>query len=64
MEKITLKIPGMMCMHCVGSVIEALNGVAGLTEVTVDLATKTASFIGDKQAAIDAIDAIGFDVEG
>ncbi len=63
MDKITLKVPGMMCMHCVGSVTDALNGAEGITEVSVDLSTKTVTFMGDKQVAIDAIDAIGFDVE-
>ena len=63
MDKITLKVPGMMCMHCVGSVTEALNNAAGIREVSVDLPTKSVSFVGDQQTAIDAIDAIGFDVE-
>ncbi len=63
MEKFTLKVPGMMCMHCVGSITDVLNNAEGIADVSIDLLTKTVSFTGDKQIAIDAIDAIGFDVE-
>ena len=41
MEK-TLKIEGMMCMHCQKHVTEALSKMDGVTEVNVDLETKTA----------------------
>jgi copper chaperone CopZ len=66
MEKICFKVPGMMCMHCVASVTDALNGIDGISELKVDLSSKTVEFLGDadsKAAAIDAIDTIGFDVE-
>ena len=41
MEK-TLKIEGMMCMHCQKHVTEALSKMDGVTEVNVDLEAKTA----------------------
>ena len=41
MEK-TLKVEGMMCMHCKASVEKALGAVPGVTAVTVDLEAKTA----------------------
>ena len=62
MEKYTLKVPGMMCMHCVAGVTDALNNADGISEVKVELSSKTVTFCGDKQTAIEAIDAIGFDV--
>ena len=43
MEKITLKIEGMMCQHCVSHVKKALEGVKGVAVVSVDLDTKTAT---------------------
>ncbi|WP_297964626.1 heavy metal translocating P-type ATPase [uncultured Anaerovibrio sp.] len=42
MEK-TLKIEGMMCMHCQKHVTEALSKMDGVTEVNVDLEAKTAA---------------------
>ena len=57
----SLKVPDMMCMHCVNSIQSALQGV--VTDVSIDLATKTVSFDGDLNAAKVAIEAIGFDVE-
>ena len=66
MEKFLLKVPGMMCMHCVGSVTDALNDIDGLSDIKVDLSSKSVEFSAEpdlKQVVIDAIDAIGFDVE-
>ncbi|MBQ8229566.1 MAG: heavy metal translocating P-type ATPase [Clostridia bacterium] len=40
--KKTLKIEGMMCQHCVAHVTKALQGVAGVTAVEVNLKKKTA----------------------
>ena len=39
----TLAVEGMMCQHCVSHVKKALEGVKGVTAVTVDLDTKTAT---------------------
>ncbi|MEW6428477.1 MAG: heavy metal-associated domain-containing protein [Thermodesulfobacteriota bacterium] len=61
----TLKIPGMSCQHCVASITKALQAVKGVTEVSVDLARKEATYAGtdvDPVAVRKAITAIGFDV--
>ena len=66
MEKIILKVPGMMCMHCVGSIKGALEAMEGVSEVEINLAEKSVSFVAEpamKQKAIDAIDDLGFEVE-
>ena len=39
----TLTVEGMMCQHCVAHVKKALEGLKGVTAVTVDLDTKTAT---------------------
>ncbi len=57
------KVPGMMCMHCVKSITDALNALDGITNVEIDLASKTVSFEGDAQIAKEAIEDLGFDVE-
>ncbi len=62
----TLKINGMSCGHCTGSVKRALETIDGLSEVTVDLEGKEASFENDGAAREDvraAISAIGFEPE-
>ncbi len=57
------KVPGMMCMHCVKSITDALNELDGVTDVAVDLANKTVSFNGDGEKVKTAIEDLGFDVE-
>ena len=39
----TLTVEGMMCQHCVAHVKKALEGVKGVTTVTVDLDAKIAT---------------------
>lgn len=67
MEK-KLSIEGMTCNHCVGSVDKALRAVPGVTDVKVDLASKSAVVqAGDAvtdAALSDAVNDIGFDVVG
>lgn len=55
-----LKIEGMTCGHCVSSVTKELEKVAGVSEVSVDLATASAHISAENsvsqeqlQAAID-----------
>ncbi|MBQ6823175.1 MAG: heavy-metal-associated domain-containing protein [Clostridia bacterium] len=60
------KVPGMMCMHCVNNVTETLTAMDGVSDVAVELATKTVSLTADealKPAIIAAIEDLGFDVE-
>ena len=44
MEKIILKVDGMSCEHCVKAVTNAVSGIAGTTNVVVDLKAGSASF--------------------
>ena len=39
----SIVIEGMHCMHCSGAVEKALRAVPGVREVSVDLASKTAT---------------------
>ena len=40
--KVTLKVEGMTCGHCVGRVKKALDATPGVTEAKVDLDSGTA----------------------
>ena len=60
----SLKIKGMSCQHCVGSVKKALEGVAGLSQVTVNLEAGEATFHNenvDRQKIRETISRIGFE---
>ena len=60
------KVPGMMCMHCVKSVTDALNGMDGVSDVAVELESKTVSLTADeslKPAIISTVEDLGFDIE-
>ena len=61
--KTTLKVNGMMCMHCVSHVKSALEKVSGVTEVNVDLQKGIAEVGGefDLNAAIAAVKDAGYD---
>lgn len=65
MEKIILNVEGMMCMHCVQSVREGLEG-QGISNVEIELQNHTVSFDGDatiKEKAIEIIEDLGFEVK-
>lgn len=60
-EPVTMSIKGMMCDHCVKHVTDALHGVSGVSNVSVDLEKNQATFLADhveddslKQAIVDA----------
>jgi len=60
----SLKIKGMSCQHCVGSVQEALEKIPGLSQVTVDLDAGEVRFETsgvDREIIRNAINAIGFE---
>lgn len=64
MEKI--KIGGMSCQHCVGSVKKALEAIEGLSEVEVNLEAGLASFVNQgvaPEVIKNAISKIGFTPE-
>lgn len=62
----TLKIDGMMCMHCVSHVDAALHGVPGVESVEVSLENKTARVSGsaDVEALKSAVVGAGYQVVG
>ena len=61
---ITVKIKGMSCQHCVASTTKALEGLAGVSNVQVDLDKGEARYEGnvDSQTVKEAIEKIGFEV--
>ncbi len=64
-NQIKLKIEGMSCGMCTGKVGKTLQGISGVSEVSVDLAKKEAIIIGAVNLAecIQAIEKLGFKVE-
>ena len=62
----TVKINGMKCGHCVGAVTKALEGIAGLSDVSVNLEKGEASYKEAEPVATEqikeAINGIGFEV--
>jgi copper chaperone len=61
----TLDVEGMTCNHCVMHVTNALKGLAGVSKVQVDLATKKAVVEGtnlDDGAMKDAVADVGYEV--
>lgn len=46
-ETIELKVDGMTCDHCVRAVTEAITGVDGVSEASVDLDAGAATLTGD-----------------
>ena len=61
----TYVVPGMTCGHCVAAVTEEVTGVAGVTNVAIDLDTKIVTVTGsslDDAAITEAIVEAGFDV--
>lgn len=60
----SLKIKGMSCQHCVGSVKKALEDIAGLSQVTVNLHAGEATFKNSdvpREEIKAAIKKIGFE---
>jgi len=63
--EIALQITGMNCAGCVGKVETALKSVAGVTEIRVNLANRTAHIEGvegedSSRALIQAVEAAGY----
>ncbi len=54
--KAEIKIDGMMCMHCVAHVEEALRSVAGVTEAKADLAKNTAFVEYEAPATLEQLE--------
>ncbi len=62
-EGLLYKISGMTCNHCKANVERAIRGVEGVEEVTVDLASGTATVTGnhDAEALIDRVKSYGYE---
>ena len=64
MEK-KLNVEGMMCMHCVGHVKQALEGVAGVESADVDLEAGTATVSCGEEVSnevlVDAVKQAGYE---
>ncbi|HEX8004156.1 MAG TPA: heavy-metal-associated domain-containing protein [Mycobacteriales bacterium] len=63
----TYTVDGMTCGHCVAAVTEEVSKVAGLSDVTVDLGSKTLTVTGDSiddGAVRAAVDEAGYAVAG
>ena len=60
----TIKINGMKCQHCANSTRKALEGLAGVSDVRVDLDKGEASFEGEvsMEEVKAAIKQAGFEV--
>ena len=63
-ETIELKVDGMTCDHCVRAVTEAISGVDGVTNTSVDLDAGAATLTGegvDLAAVVAAIVEEGYE---
>jgi copper chaperone len=49
-QTLDFTVSGMTCQHCVASVTEEVNELAGVTEVDVDLASGRLHVVGDVTA--------------
>ncbi len=64
MERVTLKVDGMSCGHCVKAVQKALAGVDGAVAENVQIGQVTVAFDEGKTnlgALIDAVQDAGYD---
>jgi copper chaperone len=60
----SIKIKGMSCQHCVGSVKKALENISGLSQVSVNLDKSEATFNNEnvsREKIREAISKIGFE---
>ena len=48
MSAVTFSVTGMTCQHCVASVTEEVQEIAGVTDVRVDLAAGSVSVTSDQ----------------
>lgn len=63
-QTITYTVPDMNCAHCEHAVSQELSAVAGVTEVEVDLGTKSVTVSGqglDDAALRAAIEEAGYE---
>ncbi len=53
--KTIFKVEGMSCSHCENAVKNAVSGISGVNDVTVDLNTKIVTVIHDEGLSVDTI---------
>jgi len=60
----TYSVPQISCDHCVNAITAEVTKLDGVTDVTVDIATKTVTVSGDAPEAdiVAAIDEAGYAV--
>lgn len=56
LRMITVYVDGMMCMHCVKHVKDALAAIDGVVDVNVDLETKKVDITSNKAVSIEAVE--------
>lgn len=63
--KTTIKVTGMSCMHCVGSVTKALEKIHGVEKAEVSLQEGKATVTGDVATAslLEAIREEGYEAQ-
>ncbi|WP_018504939.1 heavy-metal-associated domain-containing protein [Parafrankia discariae] len=49
MNETTYTVTGMTCGHCVASVTEEISGIAGVTDVAVDLGSGAVTVTSERQ---------------
>ncbi len=58
-QKVTLTVDNMSCGHCSGMVQKTLDAIRGISDISVDLEAKKASFSIREESLVDqAIDAV------
>ncbi|RJL26507.1 heavy-metal-associated domain-containing protein [Bailinhaonella thermotolerans] len=66
MATTTYTVSGMTCGHCVGSVKQEVSKIAGVTDVTVELATGQVTVTGTQPVSDDdvraAVEEAGYEV--
>lgn len=59
----TYSVPDISCQHCVDAITAEVGNVDGVTDVEVDLDSRTVVVVGgDEKAIVAAIDEAGYDV--
>ena len=58
MTKATIRIDGMSCQHCVMRVKRAIEGLAGISDLSVEIGTATVAFDESKIQQADIENAV------
>jgi copper chaperone len=59
----TFKVPDISCQHCIDAITREVTTVDGVTDIAIDLDSKTVAVVGGDVSAVGAaIDEAGYDV--